>query len=64
MDPSFESIMNEPPTGRRNSRVALIGNRVSIALDETASKQPKTTRNQDNKSKFSMENDFMAEILE
>jgi len=46
MDPSFEALMNEPSTtGRRNSRVALIGNRVSIALDENASKQPKTTRN-------------------
>jgi hypothetical protein len=36
MDSSWDAIMNEPPSGRRNSKIALIGNRVSIALDENA----------------------------
>jgi hypothetical protein len=41
MDPSWEAVMNEPTTGaRRNSRVALIGNRASIALEENTMRMP------------------------
>lgn len=64
MDPSWDAVMNEPMTGRRNSRVALIGNRASIALDENPSKMPKTTRNQDSRGKLSLQDDIMAQIIE